>query len=173
MGARTGQARGIAAGQIASELKRLGLTYVITVPDTHQRTLLAYIANDPDFRLVTAATEDEAVSICAGLWWGGKTPLLLIQHAGVFASVNTLRGIGIDMGIPLPMLVGLYGRDPTVSPEDSKGSMNRLVGPILDALGIPHLLLEGPDDLGMIEEVQKLALASSRPAVALVGAETT
>ena len=83
-------AEGIPAGTIAAELKRLGLTWVVTVPDTHQRSLLAALGGDSEFRLTTAATEDEAVGICAGLWWSGIEPLLLIQHAGVFASVNTL-----------------------------------------------------------------------------------
>ncbi|HEX5939642.1 MAG TPA: hypothetical protein VFZ12_04720, partial [Dehalococcoidia bacterium] len=108
---------GIPAGRIVEELARLGLCTVVTVPDTHQRTVLSALAGDERFRIITAATEDECLGICAGLWWGGIDPLLLIQHAGVFASVNALRGIGLDMGIPLTMLVGLYGRDPAVRPE--------------------------------------------------------
>lgn len=165
-------AEGIEAAQIVEELDRLGLHWIVTVPDTHQRTLLAALEGDPRFRLTTAATEDEAVGICAGLWWGGVEPLLLIQHAGVFASVNTLRGIGVDMGIPITMLVGLYGRDPEVAPEDSKGSMNRLVIPVLDSLNIPHELMEGPDDLPALARMYELAQQRSKPAVALVGAET-
>ena len=57
------------------------------------------------------------------------------------------------MGIPITMLVGLYGRDPAVAPEDSRGSMNRLVMPVLDALGIEHELMEGPADIGAIERM--------------------
>jgi sulfopyruvate decarboxylase TPP-binding subunit len=145
---------------------------VVTVPDTHQRSLLGELRRDSAFRLTTAATEDEAVGICAGLWWSGVELLLLIQHAGVFASVNTLRGIGIDMGIPITMLVGLYGRDPAVAPEDSRGSMNRLVMPVLDALGIEHELMEGPADIGAIERMVNVTREAMRPAVVLVGAET-
>lgn len=165
-------ATGIPAGRIIDELLALGLSWVVTVPDTHQRTLLAAIEKDERFRLITAATEDEAVGICAGLWWGGVDALLLIQHAGVFASVNTLRGIGLDMNIPITMLVGLYARDPNVAPEDSKGSMNRLVIPLLTALDIPHELMEGPDDLPALRRMHQRARTESKPAVALVGAET-
>jgi sulfopyruvate decarboxylase subunit alpha len=165
-------ALGIPSADLVEELDRLGLRTIVTVPDTHQRTLLSALAADSRFRVVTATTEDEGVGICAGLWWGGIDPLLLIQHAGVFASVNTLRGIGLDMGIPLTMLVGLYGRDPEVAPEDSRGSMNRMVLPLLTRLGIPHELMESLADIGAIERMQKRALADGRPAAAIVGAET-
>lgn len=165
-------ALGIAAEDMVQELDRVGLRTIVTVPDTHQRTLLAALAEDSRFRVVTAATEDEGVGICAGLWWGGVEPLLLIQHAGVFASVNTLRGIGLDMGIPLTMLVGLYGRDPTVAPEDSTGSMNRMVLPLLERLGIAYELMEGPDDLPAIARMRSRAQSDGHPAAAVVGAET-
>lgn len=166
-------ALGIPAGLLVEELHRLRLHTIVTVPDTHQRTLLAALAGDERFRIVTAATEDEGIGICAGLWWGGVDPLLLIQHAGVFASVNTMRGIGLDMGIPLTMLVGLYGRDPSVTPEDSKGSMNRMVLPLLSHLGIAYELMEGPDDIGAMGRVRSRAEADGRPTAAVVGAETT
>lgn len=164
---------GVDSALIIAELARRGLRWVVTVPDTHQRTLLARIAAAPDFRLTTAATEDEAIGICAGLWWGGVEPLLLVQHAGLFASVNTLRGIGIDMGIPITALAGLYARDPAVSPAESRGSMNRLVIPLLDTLDIPFELMESSWGLGSIGRMQTLARERARPAIVLVGAETT
>jgi len=46
------------------------------------------------------ATEDEATTIAAGLWMGGEPCVLMIQHAGLFASVNTLRGVAIDGRVP-------------------------------------------------------------------------
>lgn len=165
-------ARGIRASLFVEELDRLRLNTIVTVPDTHQRTLLAALGRDQRFRVVTAATEDEGVGICAGLWWGGVDPLLLIQHAGVFASVNTLRGIGLDMGIPITMLVGLYGRDPAVAPEDSRGSMNRMVLPLLEHLGIQHELIETANDLPALERIKAQAQVDARPAAAIVGAET-
>ncbi|MPZ22913.1 MAG: hypothetical protein GEU28_05100 [Dehalococcoidia bacterium] len=168
-------ARGIAAIDITAELKKLGLERVVTVPDTHQRSLHTEIAGDPYFSLTVASTEDEAVGICAGLWWGGVEPLMVIQHAGVFASVNTLRGIGVDMAIPITMLVGLYNRDPSLPPEAASGSMastNRLLRPLLQTLGIESDLMEGPDDIEAIARSYRRAHEQLRPAVALVGAET-
>jgi sulfopyruvate decarboxylase TPP-binding subunit len=165
-------AMGVPASVFITELDQLGLHAVVTVPDTHQRTLLAALAGDDRFRVITATTEDEGVGICAGLWWGGVDPLLLIQHAGVFASVNTLRGIGLDMSIPITMLVGLYGRDPAIAPEDSRGSMNRLVLPLLERLGVAYELIDGPDDLGALGRMKSRAASEGRPAAAVVGAET-
>ena len=32
----------------------------------------------------------------AGLYMGGEPVVLMIQHAGLYASVNTLRGVAMD-----------------------------------------------------------------------------
>ena len=47
------------------------LGWVLSVPDTHQRTLIAHLERDPDVRMLTCSTEDEANAIAAGLYVGG------------------------------------------------------------------------------------------------------
>jgi len=41
--------------------------------------------------VLTCSTEDEA-NACAGVWMAASR-LLMIQHAGLYASINTLRGV--------------------------------------------------------------------------------
>ena len=92
--------------QIVDELLALDITHVVNVPDTHQRTLLAELARQSRMRLLTACTEDEAIAINAGLWVGGQRPILSIQHVGLLAALNNVKGVAMDARIPTCMLVG-------------------------------------------------------------------
>jgi sulfopyruvate decarboxylase TPP-binding subunit len=144
----------------------------LTVPDTHQKVLTARLANDTRFQFLTACTEDEAIAIYSGLWISGRNPVLLIQHAGVFASINHLRGIAIDMRIPLFMLVGLLSREKEQVPRMHTGSMNRYVEPLLDTFSVPYFRLDSLADLPVIGEARRLAYEREYPAAVLVGMPT-
>jgi hypothetical protein len=105
---------------------RQPLGWVLSVPDTHQKTVLAALDKEPDkqrgIRVLTCATEDEANAIAAGLYIGGEPYILMIQHAGLYASVNTLRGVAIDGRVPTLYLIGLLGREKDKDPRESRHS---------------------------------------------------
>ena len=90
------------------EISGLGVTHILTVPDTHQKSLLATLSVDPAFSYHVLATEDEALCVNAGLWMGGKEPLVVIQNVGLFAAMNALRGVAMDLKVPTCMMVGQY-----------------------------------------------------------------
>jgi sulfopyruvate decarboxylase TPP-binding subunit len=165
-------AQSIPADKLADAIERIGVRWVVSVPDTHQRTLLAEIEQRESLRLLTCCSEDEGVAIASGLYLGGQEAVLMIQHAGLYASVNNLRGIGLDAKIPLFMMIGLLNREPELPPRESKRSMVRLSEPLLDTLGIPYRLLEGPDDVSDLEFVYRLSRERQGPAAALIGRET-
>ena len=77
------------------------LGWILSVPDTHQKTVLAALDKERALRVVTCATEDEANAVAAGLWIGGEPCALMIQHAGLYASVNTIRGVAMDGRVPI------------------------------------------------------------------------
>ena len=114
-------ARGIPAELLFEAIKRNGFTDVVAVPDTHVRSLITLLTTTDDIRFIQTATEDEAITLAAGLIIGGKKPLIQIQHAGLYACVNHLRGIGIDGHFPLVFMIGLLGRDPRKSPTENFG----------------------------------------------------
>ena len=163
----------IPAPMILDALRECGVRTVVTVPDTHQRTVLTALTDGDEFRLITCATEDEATAIAAGLWIGGDEPVMLIQHAGLYASVNTLRGVVIDGHVPMFYLVGLLQREPDKAPRDSRHSMVRFCEPLLDTFGVPYELLDGPDDVPRIPELFRLSRERRGPAVALIGLPTS
>jgi sulfopyruvate decarboxylase TPP-binding subunit len=148
------------------------LGWVLSVPDTHQRTVLAALDKERALRVLTCATEDEAAAIGAGLFIGGEPVVLMIQHAGLYASVNTLRGVAMDGRVPLLYMIGLLSREKDKDPRESRHSMVRYCEPLLDTFGVPHARLEGPDDLHYIPEYYRLAQERRGPAAVLVGLET-
>jgi len=163
----------IPADTLLSALRDAGVQDVVIVPDTHQRSVIERLLQNDDIRLIQASTEDEGMAICAGLIIGGRRPVLQIQHAGLYACANNLRGIGVDGALPVVLLVGLLGRDPNKAPRDNFGSMVRYAEPLLDALGIPTYLLDGPDEVDRLSQAFDEADTRGGPVAVLVGVETS
>jgi sulfopyruvate decarboxylase TPP-binding subunit len=148
------------------------LGWILSVPDTHQKTVLAALDKEQSIKVLTCATEDEATAIAAGLYMGGEPVVLMIQHAGLYASVNTLRGVAMDGKVPTFYMIGLLSREKDKEPQDSKHSMVRYAEPLLDLFGVPHARMEGPDDVRFIPEYYRKSRERKGPAVVLVGLET-
>ena len=148
------------------------LGWVLSVPDTHQKSVLAALDKERAIRVLTCATEDEANGVAAGLWIGGEPVVVMIQHAGLYASVNTLRGIAMDGKVPICYLIGLLSREKDKDLKDSRHSMVRYAEPLLDTFGVPHARLEGPDDVRLIPQYYRLSRERRGPVALLVGLET-
>lgn len=165
-------AESVRAEDIVRELQACSIDYVLTVPDTHQKTLTAQLASHPSFKFLTTCTEDEAMAIYAGLWITGHHPVMLVQHAGIYASINHLRAVGVTMRVPLFILAGLFARRPELEPRAHKSSFLRYLEPLLDAFEVPYFRLDGPQDLPVIRQAHGLAWKREYPAVVLVGMPT-
>ncbi|HXU87275.1 MAG TPA: thiamine pyrophosphate-binding protein [Methylomirabilota bacterium] len=149
------------------------LGWILSVPDTHQKSVLAALDKERALRVLTCSTEDEANAIAAGLWIGGEPVIVMIQHAGLYASINTLRGVAMDGRVPIFYMIGLLSREKDKDPRESRHSMVRYCEPILDLFGVPHARLEGPNDVQRIPEYFRLSRERRGPAAVLVGLETS
>ena len=158
---------------IARELSRLGLTHVITVPDTLQKTLIEALDTLDNLKLIPAATEDEAMAINAGLYISGLKSMLLIQNTGFFASMNTLRAIALDAEVPTLIFVGEFGRDVTKPSSENQVARVRLLEPTLDTWGVPYYRLDNTRDLKLIESAVIQSNEEKGPVVVIVGAPTS
>src|SRR5881628_1960573 len=129
------EARAWLAAEVAAPPRHEHLGWILSVPDTHQRTVLAALDKERALRVLTCSTEDEANAIAAGLWMGGEPFALMIQHAGLYASVNTLRGVAMDGRVPIFAMIGLLQREKDKEPRESRHSMVRYCEPLLDLFG--------------------------------------
>lgn len=168
----TAVATAIDGHALADAVRALGVTHVICVPDTNQRTAIAALGERPGPRLIYPCTEDEAVGINAGLYITGHKPMLLIQNNGLYACINTLKAMPLDAQIPTMFLIGQFGRDVTKSVEaNARRAVHRLE-PTLQTWGVPYFRLEGPDDLPNLHRAWETAWGTPGPAAAIVGAPT-
>ena len=149
------------------------LGWIISVPDTHQKTVLAALDKERDIRVLTCSTEDEANGVAAGLWMTDEPVIVMIQHAGLYASINTLHGIAMDGRVPIFYMIGLLSRERDKDLHESKHSMVRYAEPLLDVFGVPHARLEGPDDVKYIPQYYRLSRERRGPAAVLVGLATS
>src|SRR5689334_5813510 len=67
------------SAEIIRLLDRLGITHVVTVPDSTIGQWDDAIAGLPGVELIRVCREGEAWAVAAGLHLGGKRPLVLIQ----------------------------------------------------------------------------------------------
>jgi sulfopyruvate decarboxylase subunit alpha len=163
----------VPASVLHQAVRDLGVTHILTVPDTHQKTLLASLMGDPELTTLTLSTEDEALGVNAGLWIGGVDALVLIQNVGFFAAMNGVRGVCMDMHVPTCMLVGQYAIDVTVPVAESEVSGVRLIEPVIQSLDIPYYVIDKPEDVGVLRKAYDQSRAERGPVVVLVTAPTS
>ena len=153
---------------IISELKKNKVTHVVWLPDSETNFMYQQILAEPSLDLIPVAREGETMAIAAGLWVGGKRPVVLIQNTGIFESGDSIRGLGLDVNQPLVMLIGYRGWDRHGVTRDSAAKFTEH---ILHAWGISYYLVEADGDTSRISLAMEEAEHTSRPVAVLVGTE--
>jgi len=158
---------------IAGEIRGLGVTHVICVPDTNLKSVISDLHVPGSPRMIYPCTEDEAMGINAGLYITGHRPMLLIQNNGLLACINTLKAIALDSKVPTFMLIGQFARKVNLKVEDNPLRAVRLLEPTLDTWGVPYFRLDAPGDLPNIRKAWDSAWSSLGPSAAIIGAPTS
>jgi sulfopyruvate decarboxylase subunit alpha len=160
---------GASAAKTVSVLKRLGFTDAVSIPDGESRHLYQALVDDADIEVYLPTREGEGIAIAAGLWVGGRKPVVVLQNTGLMEAGDALRGCGIGPSIPLFLIVGWRGYPGAMSGALPLDSAYPYTEPLLDAWGIPHRRLMGDDDLDVIEEMSAAAETISKPAAVVYG----
>ena len=159
---------GLSAGRVLQALKDEGFTHVVWLPDSEANFMYQTLASDPDLKLVQVCREAETMAIAFGLIIGGKQPVCLIQNTGFMESGDSLRGLILDLKIPLLVLVGYRGWRGGQPMTDSAGV---LIEPTLKVWGVPYQIIESDQDVGRIGEAWRQAREISGPVAVLIGRE--
>jgi sulfopyruvate decarboxylase TPP-binding subunit len=163
-------ASGLTGARIIAAIKAAGVEYVLAVPDLHtSKGLLWPVAADPGLRLIRVCKEDECLGIAAGLAAADKRAVILIQYTGMLYAMNAIRAIACQYKQPICLMVGLLGKEADLPPRQSKKFGVRIAEPILDALGLPHHLIETDADTSVITQEIEATYAHSRAVALLIG----
>jgi sulfopyruvate decarboxylase subunit alpha len=153
----------VSSAEVHAQLKAAGIQFVSGLPDDWVVPLLTRIGEDPEIRYVPVARESEAVGVCAGAWFGGARSAAVMGIAGLLACGHELVTLNLAHQIPLLIVASLRGGiDDQLTYQVGQGMVAK---PYLDALGIPHLTLDAPEQLAQLGAAYTRATILKRPFV--------
>lgn len=150
--------------QIVAELRQMGVTHVVWLPDSTIGRWEQALDAASDLTLVRVCREGEAWAIAAGLHLAGSRPLVLIQCTGLFESGDSLRNALFDFGLPLFAVIGYR----SYLLADSKDSAKSYTEPILKAWGLDYRLIDTAEKLPLLREHYAACRQAKKPGVVLI-----
>jgi sulfopyruvate decarboxylase TPP-binding subunit len=152
---------------VAAALRDCGITHVVWIPDSEIGTWEPALTAAPGLTLVRVCREGEAFGLAAGLWLGGKKPIVLIQCTGLFEAGDALRNVVHDLKLPLFFLVGVrsYYAHQKGATSDTCPVFTE---PILRAWQIPYTLLDRRHSAADLAAAYRQAQAAGRAAAVLL-----
>jgi sulfopyruvate decarboxylase subunit alpha len=131
--------------QIERLLSDLGVSHVVTVPDSTIGQWEPAIEAGGRVQVVRVCREGEAWAIAAGLHLGGAAPVVMIQCTGLFESGDALRNAVHDWKLPIFSVIGYRSYlDQSMIPGDTCLVFTE---PVLDAWRIDWKLITDPAQL--------------------------
>ena len=162
----------LSSSKIIQALLDQGVTHVVGLADNLCRVLFEGLQTDSRIEVIHVSREGEAFAIAAGLYLGGKKPVVLIQNTGFLESGDAFRGTSWIMQIPQVMLIAYRGFKTLVPEVERKDTVAEFTEPTLKAWNIPYETMVADEDMDMIHRAFEQAGSSSLPTAVLI-AETT
>jgi len=152
--------------EIEQLLHELGVTHVVSVPDSTLGKWEHALEVSPRIVLVRVCREGEAWAVAAGLFLGGATPLVMIQCTGLFESGDSLRNVLHDFQLPLFSVIGYrsYLSEATLPGDTAK----KFTEPLLKAWNLDYVLIDEPGKRELIRSHYQACREARRPGVALI-----
>ncbi len=154
------------AAQILAALKQAGISLVASLPDQWLGDLIGRCEADSEITHIKLAREDDGVGICAGAFLGNRKAALICQNAGILLSANALGAMAFHHQIPFLILAAYRGSfDDNYYYQFYKG---RTTVPVIEAIGLPHYVIEGPEEFYLIEPSVRQSFLMRVPLVLLL-----
>jgi len=151
--------------EMVAELEALDITHVVWLPDSALGPWEAAIEASPRLQLVRVCREAEAWAVAGGLLIGGQRPVVVIQTTGMLDSGDAIRNFVFDMELPLFAIVGYR----SYLIPNSTDSAKRFAEPILNAWGLPYIVLTAKDQLPELSAHYRACRTANQAGVALIG----
>ena len=144
----------------------LGVTHVVTLPDSTIGAWGDAMERVDGLNVIRVCREGEAWAIAGGLYLGGASPLVLIQCTGLFESGDALRNILHDWKLPIQSIIGYRSYlDQSVLPGDTCLTFTE---PILDAWRLEYRLITAPSQFDEMGAFLADSRQAGKPGVALI-----
>ena len=162
------EAAALSPESVMLQMKRNGVTDIVWLPDSETNWLFLLMQSDPDLRLVGVTREGHAASIAAGLYAGGRKPMILIQNTGMMESGDSIRGWLMGLKVPVVLMVGYRGYTRHGVNSDTAATYTER---FLMAFNLSYYLVENDADADRISIAFQEAERAQKPVVVLVGDE--
>ncbi len=152
---------------VVTALQRCGITHVVWIPDTELGVWNTALKSADGLTLLRVCREGEAFALAAGLWLGGKKPIILVQCTGLFEAGDALRNVLHDLRLPLFFVVGVrsyYAHQQGATAD----TCPVFAEPILRAWQIPYTLLDRRHSASDLEAAYRQARAENRAGAVLI-----
>jgi sulfopyruvate decarboxylase subunit alpha len=153
---------------VIRQMRDNGVTDIVWLPDSETNWLYMLMMAEKSLRLIGVTREGHACSIAAGLFAGGRKPMMLIQNTGMLESGDSIRGWLMGLKVPIVLMVGYRGYTRHGVNADTAATYTER---FLMAFDIPFFLVENDGDSGRITTAFALAAKTNGPVVVLVGDE--
>jgi sulfopyruvate decarboxylase subunit alpha len=150
--------------EFINTLEQLAITHVIWLPDAFTGRWENELSSSKCFSLVRVCREGEAWAIAAGLWLGGKRPILVIQNTGLFESGDALRNVLFELEAPLYAVIGYRNY---LVPE-SNDTTKRFTEPIVQAWQLDYVVLSQRDWCRQLASHYRACEQAGRPGIGLL-----
>ena len=162
------EAAALSPETVMRQMKQNGVTDIVWLPDSETNWLFLLMKADPDLRLIGVTREGHGCSIAAGLYAGGRKPMILIQNTGMMESGDSIRGWLMGLNVPVVLMVGYRGYTRHGVNSDTAATYTER---FLMAFNIPFYLVENDSDSDRISIAFQEAERTRKPVVVLVGDE--
>jgi sulfopyruvate decarboxylase TPP-binding subunit len=160
------------AQRLVQGLKDVGIDVVTYLPETRLSQIVPLLAADPDIDLIPVASEQEAVTIAVGATLGGKRAAVYMESTGVLVSTYSLAVTGLQLGVPLLLIVAHLGGDRDQRNSFLYSTIGTSTTGVLEGLGIGHLDVTDGDGLeGLIADAVRNSTARRAPYALLFSGE--
>ncbi len=156
------------AQKIVNELKKHEITHAVGVPDNGSAKIYERLRDESDIEVITVTREGEAFAIAAGLYVGGKLPVIIVQNTGFLESGDAIRGTVVNMRIPVVVFVGYRGYHNRDEAGEWVDSVTTFLEPTLNAWNLPYQMLETDADIPCIRRAFEKAKQTSLPTTVLL-----
>lgn len=152
---------------VAATLAACGVTHVVWIPDSELGTWEPALLAQSGLQLIYVCREGEAIAVAAGLYLGGKRPIVLMQCTGFFEAGDAFRNFVHDLKLPLFFVVGVRGyfarqQGATVD------TCPVFTEPILQAWQVPYTILDKRHTATDLATAYQRTSAGSQAGVALL-----